>query len=438
MSQRELVLFAHVYLLPGLRSAWKLGTIEANDPFDPDYFARYGRLLEEYRFDAIFAGDSPGLGGAISDLADTPVGRLDPLILQSALSRGTTNIGHIVTASTTYNHPYNLARRLSSLDHVSRGRLLWNVVTTYAAKSSKAFGLDEVPDRASRYARAEEFLQVADALWRAWAPDALVGDKATKLWARPDRVIPINHQGQFFRVEGVLPVPYSPQGRPVIIQAGGSEEGRELAGRWADFVFTAQTDLDEAKAFSRDLKERARKHGRGTDELKIIPGLVSIIGSTDEEANRLADTVFELEGEESLREKLSSFLGADVSGYELDQPLPESVLAGLARSESISVGFQNAVVALARDGRLTLRQLLRAQRIGHNVIIGSPERLADHIEKWFTEGAVDGFNVLPDPYPSSLELFATEVVPLLQKKGIFKREYRPGTLREKLGLRQFH
>jgi FMN-dependent oxidoreductase (nitrilotriacetate monooxygenase family) len=342
----------------------------------------------------------------------------------------------IATASTTYTEPFNLARQFASLDHISNGRVGWNIVTSWLATAASNFGGEGQLSHADRYARGEEFMTVVKALWDSWADDAVIDDRAGGRYARPDRIRPIHHKGEHYQVAGPLNLPRCPQGRPVLVQAGSSDTGRRFAARHAEAVFTAHMEKATAQAFYADLKALAAAEGRAPEQMLILPGLSPMIASTEAEAERLAREVNELSDPEVGRKRLSGrFGGHDFSHLPLDRPLapedfpaPSAVEAARSRTE--------VILSLVRREKPTLRQLLAslAGARGHFTTAGTPEQIADLIEDWFTDGAADGFNIMPPLLPAMLDVFSAEVVPLLQRRGLFRTAYAGKTLREHYGL----
>jgi FMN-dependent oxidoreductase (nitrilotriacetate monooxygenase family) len=355
-------------------------------------------------------------------------------VLLAALAAATEHIGLIATASTSYDEPYNLARRFASVDHVSGGRAGWNIVTTAGADAARNFGLDDTPPHRERYARAAEFVDVATKLWDSWADDAVVADKEAGVHARADRVRGIGHRGTYFRVDGPLNVQRSPQGYPLLVQAGSSEDGRDFAARYAEAVFTAQQTLDEAVSFYKDVKERAAGFGRDPEGIRILPGIVPVIGDTEEQARALDDELDRLIRPEYAVRQLSRTLRVDPERLELDRELPDDI-----PTEDEIEGAKSRftlIVELARRERLTVRQLIGrlGGGRGHRTFAGTAEQVADTIEEWYDAGAADGFNVMPAVLPSGLEAFVDRVVPVLQRRGLFRTEYTGRTLRDHYGL----
>ncbi|WP_395453784.1 LLM class flavin-dependent oxidoreductase (plasmid) [Azospirillum melinis] len=411
-------------------SAWRRPESEAADFIDPAFLVRQAQLAERGTFDAVFLADNP----ALPDRPDLrPYQALEPTIVLAAMAAATTHIGLIATLSTTYNEPYNVARRFASLDHVSGGRSGWNIVTTAETGTARNFGLDEVLPHDQRYARAVEFADVVTALWDSWEPGALVGDKESGRFIDGSRIHPINHRGRFFAVQGALNVPPSPQGRPVIVQAGGSGDGQDLAARHADLVFSVAHSLEEARSFADGLRARLLRAGRTPADVVICPGLVTILGSTEAEAKRRERELWESVPIDYGLARLARTLNVDPGRLKLDEPLP----ADIPFPENHSQTFFKGTVTLAQRNGLTVRDLVKAQGGGgtqHRLAVGTPEQVADGIEAWFRSGAVDGFNIMPDVTASGLEVFVEEVVPLLRKRGIFREAYSGRTLRDHLGL----
>jgi FMN-dependent oxidoreductase (nitrilotriacetate monooxygenase family) len=400
---------------------------------DIRYYQDLARKAEAAKFDSIFLADQLALGEDAAQAART---WLEPITVLAALAVSTSRVGLIATASTTYTEPFNLARQFASIDHISQGRAGWNIVTSWLAAAARNFGDTGQVGHEDRYARAEEFMTVVKALWDSWGDDAVLDDRASGRYARPDRIRPINHRGQFYNVAGPLNMPRCPQGRPVLVQAGSSDTGRRFAARHAEAVFTAHMEKRTAQAFYADLKALARAEGRRPDQVLILPGLSPMIGSTEAEAKRMARELNELADPEVGRKRLSGrFGGYDFSHLPLDRPLvpedfpdPGSVQAARSRTE--------VIINIVRRDKPTLRQLLAymAGARGHFTMAGTPEQVADLIEDWFMDGAADGFNVMPPLLPNMLEVFSAEIIPLLQKRGLFRTDYQGTTLRQHYGL----
>jgi FMN-dependent oxidoreductase (nitrilotriacetate monooxygenase family) len=420
-------------------ASWRLPESNARADFDLDHWIRLAQLAESAKFDSLFLADGPALMGTGEF---RPPGQLEPLTLLTALSQATSRIGLIATVSSTYNEPYNLARRLASVDHVSRGRAGWNIVTSAGVNEAANFGLDTRPDHAERYARADEFLTVAKALWDSWEAEAVGADKASGEYADPARLHRIGHRGRYFSVAGPLNVERPPQGYPLLVQAGSSEDGKDFAARHAEAIFTAHRTYERAADFYADIKARAAAAGRDPDGVIVLPGIVPYIGSTEEEARALARELDELRVPAYGLRQLAAVFETDASAFELDAPLPEFILARpkLEGSQSRS----DLIIELAVREKLTVRQVI--SRLGggrgHFEFTGTPDQVADAITAWFEGGAADGFNIMAPALPSGLETFIEHVLPILRGKGLFREEYEGTTLREHYGLpvppNQFH
>jgi FMN-dependent oxidoreductase (nitrilotriacetate monooxygenase family) len=412
-------------------ASWRLPESDPYANTAVEHYKKLARIAERGLFHSLFLADSPTLVG---DVGRRPAGVIEPLTLLTALAGATERIGLIATASTSYNSPYNLARRFASLDHVSNGRAGWNVVTTATPDAARNFGLEELPSHAERYARATEFLDVVFKLWDSWEDDVAVADKESGIWGDNSKIHPAAHRGRYFSVEGALNIPRSPQGYPLIVQAGSSEDGKELAARYAEAVFTAQQTLDDARAFYADLKARARGAGRDPETIKVLPGIVPVIGSTEAEARAAEAALEERIVPEHARRQLARTLRVPLEELELDGFLPpdlppEDEIEGAKSRYTL-------VVELARRDRLTVRELIArlGGGRGHLTFTGTPEQVADAIQHWFENGAADGFNVMPAVMPSGLELFVDHVVPILQARGLFHDHYEGRSLREHYGL----
>ena len=417
--------------LGGHGAAWRIGESSWSSLQNVEYFQNIARISERGTLDAIFLADGPALQ---ADVSRQPAGRLEPMVLLTAVALATKHIGVIATASTTYNSPYNLARRIASMDFISNGRAAWNAVTNAGDAAAQNFGLGEAPLHADRYDRAAEFVEVVHKLWDSWEDDAIIGDHVNGRFAHKDKVHAIDHVGKYFNVKGPLNVPRTPQGRPVVVQAGGSEGGKALGSRYADAIFCTQTTLEDGIEFYNEMKARAAKWGRNPDHLKIMPGLSTVIGSTEEEANRRCDELDAYAGPEGSLAQVAQRIGIPIKELDLDGPLPWDRLGDLTPPEKGSHGFFEAQIKLAKRENLTVRQLSRRIRSGHRLVVGGPEQIADTLTEWFLAGAGDGFNLMPDYFPSGAEVFVDQVVPLLRKKGVFRHEYTGKTLRDHLGL----
>jgi FMN-dependent oxidoreductase (nitrilotriacetate monooxygenase family) len=412
-------------------AAWRYpgGLPDAN--FNFQHLARFAQTLEHGRFDAFFMADHLAvLNMPIEALKrSATVTSFDPLILLPALAVVTEHLGLIATASTTYNEPYHVARKFASLDHISGGRAGWNVVTSSNPHEAMNFGLEEHLDHATRYRRAREFFEVVTGLWDSWADDAFIRDVETGVYFDPEKLHILNHQGEFLKVRGPLNVARPVQGWPVIVQAGASEAGRQLAAETAEVIFAAGNNLANARAFYTDVKGRMEKLGRDRDHLKVLPGAFVVVGDTVGEARAKRARLDSLVHYDSAIASLSIALGHDASRFDPDGPLPEIPESNASKSG------RERIIELARREDLTVRQL--AQRVGGYsglAFVGTSATIADQMEEWLFTEASDGFNIMFPYLLGGLDDFVYRVVPELQRRGLFRLEYEGATLRENLGL----
>jgi FMN-dependent oxidoreductase (nitrilotriacetate monooxygenase family) len=401
------------------------------------HYVQLAQTAEAAKFDLIFLADGAGTRGDdvdfLSRTAHSYVAQFEPLTLLSALAAVTERIGLVGTASTTFNEPYHIARKFASLDHISGGRAGWNLVTSSSAHEAKNFNFDEHLAHARRYERAVEFAEVVEGLWDSWDDEAFVRDKASGRYFDPSKRHVLDHRGEFFNVRGPLNVERSPQGRPVVVQAGSSEAGKALAARTAEVIFTAQQTLDDAVAFYADVKGRMAAYGREPDDLKIMPGVMPIVGATESEAREKFDALQALiDPAVGLALVQTVTGGFDLSGYPLDGPIPELPETNASKSRQL------LALELARRENLTIRELyLRiAGARGHWQLVGTPEQIVDALEARFVNYGADGYNVMPALLPNSLDDFIRLVLPELRRRGLFRSEYEGRTLRENLGLKQ--
>jgi FMN-dependent oxidoreductase (nitrilotriacetate monooxygenase family) len=431
-EQRQLHLNLNLLNAGVYGGAWRHAASDPQAFADVDFYVHYAQLCERAKLDAVFLADGAVL---TPDSRYRPFQSLEPTIVLATIAAVTERIGLIGTASTSYNDPYNLARRLLTLDRASGGRLGWNIVTTAGSLTAQNFGLDAAPSHAARYERAAEFVDVTLRLWQSFPGEAIVGDKHRGEFLDLDRVPPIEHTGEHFRVRGPLNVPGSAQGYPVVVQAGASEDGRQFAARYAEAIFTVAKSLADGQAFYADIKERARAAGRNPDQVVVLPGLSTVIGATEAEALERRSHMEDLVHPRYAADRLAELLGVPAEELVLDEQLPDSIVAPPAELES-SQGFRASTIAFSRRERLTVRQLLRrlGGSNGHRIVAGTPAQIADDIELWFTSGAADGFNVMPDAIQGGTEAFLEGVVPELQRRGLFRTEYTGTTLRDHLGL----
>lgn len=412
-------------------SAWRARDGEAQDYVTPDYYTEIARSAERAKLHGIFLADT--LTNAEEGTERPALGALDPSVLLSYVAARTERVGLIGTASTSFNEPFDLARRFLTLDLLSRGRAAWNLVTTFVPAVAENFGEAALADRGQRYARAEEFVDVVRKLWESWEPGALVGDKGAGIFADPDKVHRIDFKGSEFSVAGPMTIPRRGSSNPLIFQAGSSEAGRNLAARTADVVFTAQNLMDDAIAFRDDMRRRTSDHGRSPDSIKIVPGLMPILGETRAEAEGRKRALDDVAGSHAELVKLGRRIGIDPQFLALDEKIPVGRL--VPDSEfSGSVGFRNAAVRLSTEGGLTVRELLVRNGGGHLQVVGSAVEVADVMEQWYAAGAADGFNLMIDMLPSGMLQVEKLLVPELVRRGLFRTEYRGDGLREDLGL----
>ncbi len=431
--KRQLHLNLFIHSRGHHEASWRHPAASPLSFYDIRYYQELAQKAEAGLFDSIFFADQLALQ---DDIENGPRTGLEPLTVLSALAVSTRRIGLISTASTTYTEPFNLARQFASLDHISAGRIGWNVVTSWSALAAQNYGGTGLLSHAERYERAEEFMTVVNGLWDSWADDALIDDRASGRFSKPERIRPLNHEGNYYRVAGPLNLPRCPQGRPVLVQAGSSDKGREFAARYAEAIFTAQLEKTTAQAFYADLKSRVVAVGRQADQALILPGLSPLIAASEKDAQRLSEELGDLANPEAGRKRLSGrFGGYDFSHLPLDKPLepddfpdPSTVEAARSRTE--------VILSFVRREKPTLRQLLGmlAGARGHYTYAGTPEQVADLMADWFTDGAADGFNVMPPLLPAMLDVFIDEVIPLLQRRGLFRTAYEGETLRSHYGL----
>lgn len=431
MTKRQMRLGAFMRPISIHTAAWRYpgGVPDAN--FNFAHIKRFAQTLERGKFDAFFMADHLAVLNMPTEALkrSATVTSFDPATLLPALAAVTERLGLIATASTTFEAPYHIARRFASLDHLSGGRAGWNVVTTSNPDAALNFGMDEHMHHGERYDRAREFVDVVTGLWDSFADDAFVRDAASGIFFDPEKLHVLNHKGPYLSVRGPLNVARPVQGWPVIVQAGASDAGRQLAAETAEVIFAAHGTLIEAQRFYADVKGRLDKLGRSRDHLKILPGAFVVVGDTVEEARAKRALLDSLVHYDSAIASLSIALGHDASKFDPDGPLPDIPESNASRS-----GRERAI-ALAKRDNLTVRQL--AQRLGGYsgfAFVGTPQTIADGMEEWLVTEGSDGFNVMFPYLPAGLDDFVDRVVPELQRRGIFRREYEGRTLRENLGL----
>ncbi|RRQ29434.1 LLM class flavin-dependent oxidoreductase [Rhodococcus sp. Eu-32] len=429
---RQVHLNVNILNLGVFGGSWRFPGTDPLASFGISHYVNIARKAEEAKLDAVFLADGPVLG---EDIRHRPFNSLEPTVVLAAIAASTSKIGLIGTLSSSYNDPYDVARRLATLDVLSRGRSGFNVVTTAGVAAARNFGLTEEPDHGDRYRRAAEFVEVVRTLWNSWEPDALVGDRSSHTFVDTSKIHDADFVGEHFQVAGALNVPRSPQGEPVVVQAGASKDGRALAARVGEVVFSAAQTIDEAREYYQDVKRRAAALGRDPSQVVILPGLSTVIGSTEKEAKERRELLDELVPPQYALDRLAGQLGVPAEALKLDGPLPWDLLRD-PDSAGGSQTFYRIALGLARRENLTVRQLLRrlGGGAGHRIVVGTPEQIADSILEWVDVGIADGFNLMPDVLPSGFDDFADHVVPELQRRRRFRTEYTGSTLRENLGL----
>jgi alkanesulfonate monooxygenase len=431
MSDRKLRLTAFMRPVSLHTAAWRYPGAWPDANFNFGHIVRFIQKLEAGKIDGFFMADHLAVLNMPMDAlkrSATPTS-FEPFTLLSALAMVTKHIGLMATGSTTYDAPYHVARRFASLDHISGGRAAWNIVTTSNPDASMNFGHDDQMEHDERYARAREFFDVVTGLWDSWADDAFIRDVETGTYIDPSKMHVLDHKGKYLNVRGPLNIARPVQGWPVIVQAGASNAGRQLAAETSECVFTALRSADEGRAFRKDIRARAEKAGRDPDHLKILPGCMVYVGDSLDEAREKRAKLDSMVHYDSAIAGLSIALGLDARKLDPDAPLPE-----IPQSNASQSG-RDRTVALAKRENMTVRQL--AQRLGGHgglAMLGTPKTIADQMEDWFTTGASDGFT-LQFPYlPMGLDDMVDRVVPELQRRGLFRKEYEGTTLRENLGL----
>jgi FMN-dependent oxidoreductase (nitrilotriacetate monooxygenase family) len=432
-TKRQLVLNAFFMRFGHHPAAWRHPSSRGNGRPDPGYWVRLAQLTERAKFDAFFLADFIGRSGDNLEEASrryTGAFQFEPLTLLSLIAGATKHIGLVATINTNFSDPYNVARQLASLDHISGGRAGWNIVSSLSEHTARNFGLKDALAHGERYERAADFVTLTKQLWDTWDDEAFdQPDRQSGRFFDPRHAHPLNHRSEHFASQGLLDVARPIQGYPVFVQAGNSDTGREFAAQVAEMTYSSAQSLDVAKAYYADVKGRMGKYGRDTDQLRITPGLSVVVGKTDQEARAKFD---ELQGAIEFGRGVE-LMGVDVSGYDLDGPLPEHLEAG-----ANGKGRFKQLVELARRENLTIRQLVLRFGVarGHIQVVGSAKTVADTIEEWFVERGADGFNVVPPLLPGGFEDFVEQVVPELQRRGLFRKEYEGATLRENMGLQR--
>ncbi|WP_142065692.1 LLM class flavin-dependent oxidoreductase [Brevibacillus sp. AG162] len=433
MGKRQIHLSAYLVGTGIHVASWRLPTAKRNASIDIEYYKQLAQTAERGKFDIAFIADSLAVN---EDSHPNILNRFEPITLLAALAGATSKIGLVATASTTYHEPYNLARLFASVDHISNGRAGWNMVTTGDAtgETGRNFSRSTHVPHDQRYEQAEEFIDVVSGLWDSWEDDAFVQDKTTGVFFDPEKMHRLHYKGQHYTVQGPLNIGRSKQGQPVIVQAGASEPGQRLAARTAEVVFSHVKDFERAKKFYHSLKSRLPDYGRTPDELHILQGISPIIADTKAEAEVIYEQLHDLLLPEQGLRFLSGYLGkVDFSKYSLDTPAAEVIFP---EENGIQSHFE-WMTELIRQKNPTLRQLYALLEGGSNrEWIGTPEQIADAMEKWFTQGAADGFMFIAPILPHGLEVFVDKVIPILQERGLYRLDYEGDTLRDHLHLKK--
>ncbi len=416
-------------------ASWRHPRAQKDAHVNIKHYVEICQTAERAKFDMVFLADSAATRRADIEAQSRSVqfiANFEPITLLSAIAMATEKIGLVTTASTSYNEPYHIARKFASLDRISGGRAAWNIVTSGSAVEALNFNRSVPYPHAERYKRAHEFVDVVTGLWDSWDDDAFIRDENSGIFFEPGKMHYLDHKGPYYQVKGPLNVPRPPQGWPVLVQAGASEEGIDLAAQYANAIFSPHLTIGAAKPYYDKLKNRMVKCGRDPNHCKVLPGLSVIVAETTEAARKDFDFIQSLIHPIVGREILSTMLGEmDLIKYSLDEPLP-AVLPPTNGSK----GHYESIIEMARNENLTIRELGKrvAGARGKNVFVGNPKEVADYMEEWFVKGACDGFNIMPPYIPGSLDDFCALVVPELQKRGLFRSEYEGSTLRENLDL----
>ncbi|RWB32194.1 MAG: LLM class flavin-dependent oxidoreductase [Mesorhizobium sp.] len=434
MAKRAEKLKLGAFLMPAGHhlASWRDPEAQADAGMNIGHYVDVARIAERGLFDMLFLGDRIGFVAEEREIlkrTNRNIAHFEPITLLSALSQVTQNIGLAATQTTSFMEPYNLARKFSSLDHISKGRSAWNIVTSHTQDECLQFGMDQHFEHSVRYERAKEFIEVVCGLWDSWEDDAFPMDKEEGTYFRPEKLHVIGHRGQYFSVKGPLNVARPPQGWPVLIQAGTSGPGKELSARFADVVFTAEQDIKPAKEFYSDLKSLTAKYGRAPSDIKIMPGVMPIVGRSRAEAEDNFGKLQDLIHPDVGVNLLSLMMETDMSVFPLDEPFPNIDVTGKwSRAKMIQ--------DLARERGYTIREAYKnvAAARGHRTIVGTPADIADGLEEWFDAEAADGFNIMPPVLPGGLDVFVQTVIPELQRRGLFRTAYEGSTLRDNLGV----
>jgi FMN-dependent oxidoreductase (nitrilotriacetate monooxygenase family) len=434
VPDRQIHLSFSVHLTGSHPAGWLHPSTQVDSDVDIKAYRRLAKLAEHGLFDLFFIADTPALRiDSLEVWSRYPLftNVLEPLTCLAALAGSTEHIGLGGTATTSFNEPYNVARQFASLDHISDGRAAWNVVTSANNYAARNFGHAALPPHAERYDRAKEFVQLVLKLWDTWEDDAFVYDRQAVRFYDPAKLHPIHHEGKHFKLDGGLNIQRTPQGRPVIIQAGASDAGKELAAETADLVFGSGTNLEKARAYYADLKSRMARYGRSADELKVLAGVSVTVGESEQEAIDKVETLKALLHPAVATQRLGMDLEADLSDLPYDEPIPED---RIPRSANLHTAYFAEIVRMIREEKLTLRQVAQRYSRGSAGVRGTPKQVCDQLEEWFHGGAADGFMFSLPIQPAGLEDVVRLIVPELQRRGLFRKEYKGATLRDHLGL----
>lgn len=413
-------------------AAWRYPETKTEEVTSLSLYKEIAQIAEQGKFDLLFLADV--LAHNEEDIAYTPQIRLEATSVMAALAGVTEKIGLVSTLSTTFNHPFNVARKFATIDHMSAGRSGWNIVTTAHDHEAANFGLDHITKHSLRYEKANEFVEVTKKLWDSWEDDTLLYNREAGIFLDANKIQPINHEGKYYKVKGPINIPRPPQGHPILVTASASEDGKEFAAEHTDILFTiAPSTVEEGKVIYDDMKQRVAKHGRNPDHLKIMPGIVPFVAKTQKEAEEKYEAFQELILPELGIGWLSRYVDHDLSQYSPDDPMPVLKNSNDVNGEK---GRFELLSDLAKKENWTIKQLanffVRGQ--GHLFVVGSGERVADTLSDWFLNGAADGFNVKFPYFPGGVQDFVDYTIPILQERGLFRTEYSGNTLRENLGL----
>lgn len=420
-----------IYACGHHQAAWRMPYSSIERIGDITYYQSLARTAEQGLFDAIFFADNQSFPA--SSKSDMPAFWFDPLVNLAAISQVTQHVGLVATISSTFSNPFTAARQLLSLDHMSQGRAGWNLVTSMTDMEAANHSMDHLPEHEERYKKADEFAQVMNRLLESWSLDDFLHDKEDNKLINPSAINAINHEGEHFNVRGPLTTPSSPQGKPIAMQAGASDPGIALATKYADAVYAVAWNFNQASAFKNKLNQKLIQEGKPKDSLKVFPGLVAYVGQTYEEAYAKKQKLDESLEVDTALNQLAFFIRQNCHSWDLDEPVPP-----LPPVESFKgpKGRYQTVLEIIKDKNPTLRELLGYLSAGggHLTLIGTPKDIVDEMERWFDAGVADGFNLMPPEFPNSLEDFVDDVVPELQKRGLYRTEYEGTTFRENIGI----